>query len=146
MAQMAKPMCAHTNADDWSSSNCASRWRQMSGADGENLYALTQVLAIGRREKWRQDRGLPIVNSRPLGRERRIVRALQAPHWTLQAPHCRQRAIFSGKRRGRSTGPPWKSCITNSQATHSVMKDLLVQMGDRWCGRRGYGVNWLHEL
>ena len=35
--------------------------------------------------------------------------------------------------------------ITNSQATHSVMEDLLVQMGVRWFGCRGYGVSWLQE-
>ena len=49
---------------------------------------------VGRRENLHQDRGLQIVDSRPLGLERRTVQALQAPHRTLQAPHRRQQTTF----------------------------------------------------
>ena len=89
---MAKPMCARTNADDWSLGNSPPRQRQINGAYGDNQYVTTQMSAIGRRENWRRDRSPPIVDSRPLGRALRTARTLPALHWTLQAPHCRQRA------------------------------------------------------
>ena len=42
VGRMAEPICAHTNAEVWSSGNYPPERRQMSGADGENQYATTQ--------------------------------------------------------------------------------------------------------
>ena len=64
---MAKPICAHTNDDDWSSRTSASRWRK-KWRRLRNQYTLTKKSTIGRQENWNQDRGLPIVKPRALDR------------------------------------------------------------------------------
>ena len=116
----------------------------------QNQHALTLMSTNGRRETSRQD---AIVDSRPLGLGRRTVQTLQAPHRTLQAPHRRQqptlwRKAWQMEIHSQVTLSDFDTLEIShrkSQATHPVMEDLLAQMGVKWSGCRGYGVNWLHQ-
>ena len=72
VGRMAKPICAHTTADDWPSSNYPlTKRRQMSGTDGENQYATTRMSTISRRKtaakEWRKWRKPVCDHTNPVG-------------------------------------------------------------------------------